>query len=142
MMTLSIQGFVTTSKGYNFLKRIKDKIGLEIMNLIFSFFKKLKKRIGVKVTKKGVVEIYWKKNQLANIPNNKMNPINGFPIIDENPYREDLSSSFDSINPATGLPTSNGIDVGGNPYGIDLSSSFDHSFQDLGNSYHNDFHHN
>ena len=41
----------------------------------------------------------------------------------------------------TGLPTSNGIDVGGNPYGIDLSSSFDHSFQDLGNSYHNDFHH-
>lgn len=82
------------------------------MNLIFSFFKKLKKRIGVKVTKKGVVEIYWKKNQLANIPNNKMNPINGFPIIDENPYREDLSSSFD------------------------------HSFQDLGNSYHNDFHHN
>ena len=142
------------------------------MNLIFSFFKKLKKRIGVKVTKQGGVEIYWKKNQLANIHNNKMNPINGFPIIDENPYREDLSSSFDSINPATGLPTSNGIDVGGNPYGVnlsssfdsinpatglptsngidvggnpygvDLSSSFDHSFQDLGNSYHNDFHHN
>ena len=59
-----------------------------------------------------------------------------------NPYGVDLSGSFDSINPATGLPTSNGIDVGGNPYGIDLSSSFDHSFQDLGNSYHNDFHHN
>ena len=37
---------------------------------------------------------------------------------------------------------SGGLDVGGNPYGMDLSSSFDHSFQDLSNSYHNDFHHN
>lgn len=52
------------------------------------------------------------------------------------------SSIHNEINPATGLPMVGGVDTGGNPYGFDSSSSFDHSFQDLGNSYHNDFHHN
>lgn len=85
-------------------------------------------------------------NNPSSIHHNEINPATGLPIfngfdVGGNPYGVDLSGSFDSINPATGLPTSNGIDVGGNPYGIDLSSSFDHSFQDLGNSYHNDFHH-
>ena len=82
----------------------------------------------------------------SNVESNSINPATGLPIsggvdVGGNPYGLDLSSSFESTNPATGLPMSGGLDVGGNPYGVDLSSSFDYSFQDLSNSYHNDFHH-
>ena len=138
----------------NFLKRIKDKIGFKIMTKEeYELFLR-KKRMGHNSN--------FLMNDIntndpsffngVNINNSssihhKINPATGLPTsngidVGGNPYGVDLSSSFDSINPATGLPASNGIDVGGNPYGVDLSNSFDHSFQDLGNSYHNDFHHN
>ena len=110
----------------NFLKRIKDKIGFRIMT-------------------KEEYELFLRKKNLdhkslflnSTFPINDVNTNNPSSIHNEiNP-----SSIHNEINPATGLPMAGGVDVGGNPYGVDLSSSFEHSFQDLGNSYHNDFHH-
>ena len=132
----------------NFLKRIKDKIGFRIMTKeeyeLFLRKKNLDHKSSFLNSTFSINDVNT--NNPSSIHHNEINPATGLPISNEfdvggNPYGVDLSGSFDSINPATGLPTSNGIDVGGNPYGIDLSSSFDHSFQDLGNSYHNDFHH-
>lgn len=97
----------------NFLKRIKDKIRFEIM------------------TKKEY-ELFLRKKRMVHNSSFSMNDVN----------TNNSSSIHHEINPATGLPMVGGVDAGGNPYGFDSSSSFDHSFQDLGNSYHNDFHHN
>ena len=114
----------------NFLKRIKDKIRFEIM------------------TKKEY-ELFLRKKRMVHNSSFSMNDINtnnssffnsNFSINDVN--TNNSSSIHHEINPATGLPMVGGVDTGGNPYGFDSSSSFDHSFQDLGNSYHNDFHHN
>ena len=102
----------------NFLKRIKDKIGFRIMT-------------------KEEYELFLRKKNL----DHKSSFLNStFSINDVN--TNNPSSIHNEINPATGLPMVGGADAGGNPYGFDSSSSFDHSFQDLGNSYHNDFHHN
>ena len=114
----------------NFLKRIKDKIRFEIM------------------TKKEY-ELFLRKKRMVHNSSFSMNDINtnnssffnsNFSINDVN--TNNSSSIHHEINPATGLPMVGGVDAGGNPYGFDSSSSFDHSFQDLGKSYHNDFHHN
>lgn len=136
------------------------------MNFVSSFFKKLKEKIGFRIMTEKEYELFLKEKRKSrfnsnmfnhsiisstidgtNIESDSINPATGLPMsggvdVGGNPYGVDLNSSFDSINPATGLPMSGGVDVGGNPYGSDLSSSFDHSFQDLGNSYQNDFHHN
>ena len=102
----------------NFLKRIKDKIRFEIM------------------TKKEY-ELFLRKKSMGHKPSSfKTN------LSMSSRNSNNSSSIHHEINPATGLPMVGGVDAGGNPYGFDSSSSFDHSFQDLGNSYHNDFHHN
>ena len=144
----------------NFLKRIKDKIRFEIMTKKeYELFLRKKRMVHNSSFSMNDINTnnssFFNSNFSINDVNtnnsssihHEINPATGLPTsngidVGGNPYGVDLSSSFDSINPATGLPASNGIDVGGNPYGVDLSNSFDHSFQDLGNSYHNDFHHN
>ena len=103
----------------NFLKRIKDKIRFEIM------------------TKKEY-ELFLRKKRMVHNSSFSMNDIN----TNNSSFFNSNFSIHHEINPATGLPMVGGVDAGGNPYGFDSSSSFDHSFQDLGNSYHNDFHHN
>ena len=135
------------------------------MSFVSLFFKKLKEKIGFRIMTKDEYELFLKEKRKScfnsnmlghsitssaidrsNVESNSINPATGLPIsggvdVGGNPYGVDLSSSFESTNPATGLPMSGGLDVGGNPYGVDLNSSFNHSFQDLSNSYHNDFHH-
>ena len=131
----------------NFLKRIKDKIGFRIMTKeeyeLFLRKKNLDHKSSFLNSSFSINDVNT--NNPSSI-HNEINPATGLPMVGGvdaggNSYGFDSSSSFDSINPATGLPMVGGVDTGGNPYGFDSSSSFDHSFQDLGNSYHNDFHH-
>ncbi len=113
------------------------------MSFISSFLKKLKEKIGFRIMTKDEYELFLKEkrkscfnsNMLShsitssdidrsNIESNSINPATGLPIsgmidIGENPYGEDLSSSFEETNLATGLPMSGGVDVVGNPYGAD-----------------------
>ena len=75
----------------------------------------------------------------------KINPATGLPTsngidVGGNPYGVDLSSSFDSINPATGQISYGGVDVLGNPYGSDINNSIDNTHQSFENSFNNDFH--
>jgi len=131
----------------NFLKRIKDKIRFEIMTKKeYELF--LRKKRMVHNSSFSMNDINTNNSSFFN-SNFSMNDINtnnssffnsNFSINDVN--TNNSSSIHHEINPATGLPMVGGVDAGGNPYGFDSSSSFDHSFQDLGNSYHNDFHHN
>ena len=131
----------------NFLKRIKDKIRFEIMTKKeYELF--LRKKRMVHNSSFSMNDINTNNSSFFN-SNFSINDVNtnnssffnsNFSINDVN--TNNSSSIHHEINPATGLPMVGGVDAGGNPYGFDSSSSFDHSFQDLGNSYHNDFHHN
>lgn len=113
------------------------------MKFFSDFLKRIKDKIGFKIMTKEEYELFLRKKRMGHNSNFLMNDINtNDPSFFNGVNINNSSSIHHKINPATGLPTSNGIDVGGNPYGVDLSNSFDHSFQDLGNSYHNDFHHN
>ncbi|QUC06231.1 hypothetical protein J5A60_01900 [Aggregatibacter sp. oral taxon 513] len=145
---------------FNLLKKIKDKIGFRIMTKEeYALFLRKKRMVhnsnfsmdDINTNNSSFFNSNFSMNGVntnnSSFIHNEINPATGLTTsngidVGGNPYGVDLSGSFDSINPATGLPTSNGIDVGGNPYGVDLSGSFEHSFQDLGNSYHNDSHHN
>ena len=107
------------------------------MKLFFNLLKKIKDKIGFRIMTKEEYELFLRKKRMSHKPSSFNTNLSMSSVNSNN-----SSSIHHKINPATGLPTSNGIDVGGNPYGVDLSGSFEHSFQDLGNSYHNDSHHN
>ena len=101
----------------NFLKRIKDKIGFEIM------------------TKKEY-ELFLRKKRMAHNSSFSMNDINtnnssffnsNFSMNGVN--TNNSSSIHHEINPASGLPMVGGLDTQGNPYGTTLNSN---------SSYHND----
>lgn len=119
------------------------------MKLFFNLLKKIKDKIGFRIMTKEEYALFLRKKRMVHNSNFSMDDINtnNSSFFNSNFSMNGVNtnnSSFihNEINPATGLTTSNGIDVGGNPYGVDLSGSFEHSFQDLGNSYHNDSHHN
>ena len=78
----------------NFLKRIKDKIGFEIM------------------TKKEY-ELFLRKKRMVHNSNFSMNDVN----------TNNSSSIHHEINPASGLTMFGGLDVQGNPCGTTLNSN-------------------
>lgn len=123
----------------NFLKRIKDKIGFRILTKEeYELFLRKKNLDHKSLFLNPTFPINDVNTNNPSSIHNEINPATGLTMAGG----VDLSSSFDEINPTTGQISYGGVDVLGNPYGVDLSSSFEHSFQDLGNSYHNDFHHN
>lgn len=97
----------------NFLKRIKDKIGFEIMT-------------------KEEYELFLRKKRMVHNSNFSMNDVNtnfnsNFSMNDVN--TNNSSSIHHEINPASGLTMFGGLDVQGNPCGTTLNSN---------SSYHND----
>ena len=90
------------------------------MKLFFSLLKKIKDKIGFRIMTKEEYELFLRKKRMGH-KSSSFNTNLSMSSVNSN----NSSSIHHKINPATGLPTSNGIDVGGNPYGVDLSSSFD-----------------
>lgn len=78
----------------NFLKRIKDKIGFEIMT-------------------KEEYELFLRKKRMVHNSNFSMNDVN----------TNNSSSIHHEINPASGLTMFGGLDVQGNPCGTTLNSN-------------------
>ena len=130
----------------NFLKRIKDKIGFRIMTKEeYELFLR-KKRMGHKSSSFNTnLSMSSVNSNNSSSIHNEINPATGLPTsngidVGGNPYGVDLSSSFDSINPATGQISYGGVDVLGNPYGSDINNSIDNTYQSFENSFNNDFH--
>ncbi len=81
----------------NFLKRIKDKIGFEIMT-------------------KEEYELFLRKKRMIHNSNFSMNDIN-------TNNSSSIHHEHHEINPSSGLPMVGGLDVQGNPYGTTLDSN-------------------
>ena len=135
------------------------------MKLFFNLLKKIKDKIGFRIMTKEEYELFLRKKNMDHKPSSfntnfsmntgnsnnsssihhKINPATGLPTsngidVGGNPYGVDLSSSFDSINPATGQISYGGVDILGNPYGSDINNSIDNTYQSFENSFNNDFH--